>query len=720
MSEKYNRYKNKKSGTKEDLFSQNKFKHVEFIDDKTERENNYSTDITHNNIKDDDKEINDRESVIIPSEDEQQTTKKKNDQTSKNKTKKNHKNQEKKEKDTKKKIKKDKKGKKENPKEEIEFDINDILNNNNNNVNNGGLLLTELLNIGGENKEAKIEDKQDTQKKEEKTSENTKDIKNLNTKLDSIQVTESIKIGVNGDEIKPEESHEGNLIKNKISKSGQKVSNKQKITFNRTLENNLLKNHEVFLTEVDEALSKENTRYLNSLRNEQQIIKRYIEKINDNEKIIQKSEMFEKNVSENNLRKSYLTNISKTRKELNIRLESINEKINSISREENSKKKYIKKNLTEIVDDNCDDRYKLELETIHEHENKSRKKYGRNLLDKAFNKSKNELDFKERNLKYYKQKSFNETNQKEKDLILKRKNEINAKLEKTKKNINEKSKKEKNYLYFKYKENFEKQEKLLLESIKNKRKAPLITRDELREYDEMNKQNQNSSNPEEQKKYTEKIKSHRSQTLQSNHHFNQGEKVQKLNKISSRQPFIRINKTLKTIRDSNNKTSKDILLQTEENNKKGLNIFRYSHINSYKKNTDYNFNLNKSLKKKNKLKPIQILHRRQDETIDCMKSMKKRNIAKKKCKSFNFDDLFEDKDEDKNKNKENNDKCLESLNVDKFRTDSFDRNLTKKNNMSAAFLTNPYLINEIGGLLVETIQSKLNIINSLSNKKDEK
>ena len=40
--------------------------------------------------------------------------------------------------------------------------------------------------------------------------------------------------------------------------------------------------------------------------------------------------------------------------------------------------------------------------------------------------------------------------------------------------------------------------------------------------------------------------------------------------------------------------------------------------------------------------------------------------------------------------------------------------------MSAAFLTNPYLINEIGGLLAESNQSKLNIINSLSNKKDEK
>ena len=694
MSEKYNRYKIRKGGTKEDLFSKNKFKHVEFIDDKTERENNYSTDITHNNIKDEEKDLNDRESVIIPSEDEQQTTKKKNDQTSKNKTKNNsHKKQEK---DTKKKIKNDKKGKKEKPKKEIEFDINDILNNNNNNnnVNNGGLLLTELLNVGGENKE--------------KTTENTKENNNLKTKLDSLQVAESIRIGDNED-----------LLKNKISKSDNKMSNTQQLNLNKTLESKLLKDHEVIITEVDNALSKENTRYLNSLRNEQQIIKRYIEKLNDNEKLIEKSEMLEKNVAENKLRKSYLTSISKTRKELNSRLESINNKINSLSIEESSNKKRIKKNLTEIVEDNFADRSKLTLDTIHENGSKSRKKGSRNMLDKAFNKSKNELDLKERNLKFYKQKSFNEPNQKELDLILKRKNEINAKLEKTKKNINEKSKKGKNYLYFKYKENFERQERLLLEIIKNKRKPPLITRDELKEYDEMNK-NQNSSNPEEQNKYSEKMKSFRSQTLQNSHHFNQGEKVQKLNKLTARQPYIKINKTLKEINDSKNKTSKDNLLQTDINNRKGLNVFRYSHINSYQKNTDYNFNINKSHRKKNKLKPIQILHRRQDETIDCMKSIKRRNIVRKKCKSFNFDDLFEDKDEDKNKNLEKNDKCPESLNADKFRTDSFDKKLFKRNDMSAAFLTNPYLINEIGGLLADSIQSKLNIINSLSIKKDEK
>ena len=81
MSEKYNRYKDFKSGTKKDLFVGKKIKHVEFIDEKTERENNISTDITHHNIKEEDKEINANESIIIP----QQNKKDKKIQVSKDK-----------------------------------------------------------------------------------------------------------------------------------------------------------------------------------------------------------------------------------------------------------------------------------------------------------------------------------------------------------------------------------------------------------------------------------------------------------------------------------------------------------------------------------------------------------------------------------------------------------------------------------------------------------
>ena len=677
MSEKYNRYKHFKSGTKKDLFAGKRIKHVEFIDEKTDRENNISTDITHHNIKEEEKEINANETIIIP----QENKKDKKIQISKDKN-----INKKQEKDIKK-----KKDKKEKSKEVLELDINDILNNNNNDTS-GGVLLTELVNIGG-NKAKKQEE----------------DIENKQTKLEDHQLTKSVKFDIGNYKLKTEETQQKNREKKK--------SNIKNLDPSKTLDNKMITDHNTILNEVDEILSKENMRYLNNLKNEEQIIKRYIGKLDDNQKMIENSEMLKNNMAENKMRSSYLNNISKTRKELNIRLESIEQKINSILKEENNKKKNLKKNLTEIIDDNFDNKYKNNLETIQEDERILKRKFRRNILDKAFNKSKNDLDFEERKLKYFKQKSFNETNQKEKDLFLKRRNEINAKLEKTKKNISEKSKK--NYLYLKYKDNFEKQEKLLLESIKNKRKAPLITREELKEYDQNNgQQNQNSeSNPEEQKKNLQNMNNYRSQTLPNNRQ----ERTKKLKKINTRHNFIKINKIIRD--NSNNKSSKDNLLQTESINKRRLNIFRYSNINQNQKNFDNHFRgMNKSLKRKNKLKPIQILQRKQDETRDFSKgkSWKRRIIFKKKCKSFNFEDLFEDKNEEKNK--EYNEKCLKSLDVDKIRTDTFDTKILKRNDMSmsAAFLTNSYLVNEIGGFLVDSIQAKLNIINSLSLKKDEK
>lgn len=674
MSEKYNRYKDFKSGTKKDLFVGKKIKHVEFIDEKTERENNISTDITHHNIKEEDKEINANESIIIP----QQNKKDKKIQVSKDKN-----INKKQEKDIKK-----KKDKKEKSKEVLELDINDILNSNkNNNYSSGGVLLTELLNIGG-NKAKKQEE----------------DIENKQTKEKNPQLTKSVKFEIDNDKLKTEESQQKTYEKKK--------SNIKNLNLSKTLDNKMITDHNIILNEVDEILSKENMRYLNCLKKEKQIIEKYIKKLDDNQKMIENSEMLKDNLAESKMRSNYINNISKTRKELNNRLELIEQKINSILKEENNKKKIFKKNLTEIFDNNFDNKYNIPLETIQEDERILKTKFRRNMLDKA--------DFEERKLKYYKQKSFDETNQKEEDLFLKRRNEINAKLEKTKKNINEKTKiKEKSYLYLKYKENFEKEEKLLLESIKNKRKAPLITCEELKEYDENNdQQNQNlENNPEEEKKYLQNMNNYRSQTLPTNP---QG-KAQKLKIINTRHNFIKINKSISI--NSNNKSSKDNLLQTESINKKRVNIFRYSYINQYQKNYDNHFRvMNKSLKGKRKLKPIQILHRKQDETRDFSKgkSRKRRIIFKKKCKSFNFEDLFEDKKE--GKSKENNEKCLKSLDVERIRNNIFDQKILKKDDMSmsAALLTNPYLMNEIGGFLADSIQEKLNIINSLSLKKDEK
>ena len=281
MSEKYNRYKHFKSGTKKDLFSGKRIKHVEFIEEKTDRENNISTDITHHNIKEEEKEINANETIIIP----QENKKDKKIQISKDKN-----INKKQEKDIKK-----KKDKKEKSKEVLELDINDILNNNNNDTS-GGVLLTELVNIGG-NKAKKQEE----------------DIENKQTKLEDHQLTKSVKFDIGNYKLKTEETQQKNREKKK--------SNIKNLDPSKTLDNKMITDHNTILNEVDEILSKENMRYLNNLKNEEQIIKRYIGKLDDNQKMIENSEMLKNNMAENKMRSSYLNNISKTRKELNIRLE---------------------------------------------------------------------------------------------------------------------------------------------------------------------------------------------------------------------------------------------------------------------------------------------------------------------------------------------------------------------------------------------------------------
>ena len=183
MSEKYNRYKHFKSGTKKDLFSGKRIKHVEFIEEKTDRENNISTDITHHNIKEEEKEINANETIIIP----QENKKDKKIQISKDKN-----INKKQEKDIKK-----KKDKKEKSKEVLELDINDILNNNNNDTS-GGVLLTELVNIGG-NKAKKQEE----------------DIENKQTKLEDHQLTKSVKFDIGNYKLKTEETQQKNREKKK-------------------------------------------------------------------------------------------------------------------------------------------------------------------------------------------------------------------------------------------------------------------------------------------------------------------------------------------------------------------------------------------------------------------------------------------------------------------------------------------------------------------------
>ena len=386
---------------------------------------------------------------------------------------------------------------------------------------------------------------------------------------------------------------------------------------------------------------------------------------------------------------------------------------------------------------------------MQKNEEKIRQKYNLDLQN-ALNKRNEELDKKEKNIKELKQKLFNEARQREKEIFLKRKNEIDEKLEKTKKFINEKFQKtEKDYLFYRYQENYDKKEKKLFDKINMNKKDPLVTQEELKLLSEKIEQQKQylQDNAEEKRRQMQKLWNYRSQTLPTYRHplvdKIEEEKAKKLNdeeddkkkkecnqleKINYKPPSVKINKKLKQIREKRfNTNNKEMVLETELNNKKRLDKLRFSPIITNKnpiiqdeKSLELNNNnyidlneVKKSLikKQKKKLKPIKILHPKSPKPIDYLKEMKeKRNMSNdiEKKKKINFDDLFSG--DNKNEN------IIESLEVAKIRTESIDRKVERKKefmNSNGGYLKNPYLAGEIGDLLVESIQAKLKLMNKI-------
>ena len=753
-----------------------KKKHHEDTEEKNDdKDNNQNKESTNSEHKEEDRELNEEALANIPSKEVPKKKKKKKKKEEEENKEKNKENDKEKEKEDDKKEKKEKKGKKEKKenkdkesKEKKELDINDLLNKNSD--NNGGIMLTELLDIE-EGKSKKKKHKKDKDKSdkstenimEEKEIKNNIDLENeltedkmpetksdyLKDKFDSLQLSDALKTGINKSIIKSHEDIHDDIKNDKLKINSKVISNSELMALNKSLENLLSENGNVFLTGVDKYFSKENIKYLKNLKTEEQILRKNIEKLNQNQKMIQNSVPLKDNLVENNIRNSQLKTISKTKDELMLRLEKINQKIEILLYEEKLRQKSIQQFLPEEEDES---KFNIQLAKMQKQENKIRLKFQKD-IEKTIDKKNKELDEKEKNLSNMRQKLFNEARKKEKELFLKRKNEIDEKLEKTKKFINEKVKKaEKDYLFFKFKENFEQKEKRLIDKINMTKKVPLVTQEELKELaDKIEMQKQYLvDNAEEKKKQLQQLWKYRSQTLPNYRHPLQvkieEEKIRKINeeedehkrkeynqleKINYKPPSVKINKRLKTIREKRiNQSNKDMVLETELNNKKRLNKFRISPINITRNKSikdEQNSILNKNNyidlnevkkalvnknKNKAKLKPIQILHPKPDKPIDYLKELKeKRNLSTEieKKKVDNFDDLFT--------GDKGNENILESLEMAKIRTDSIDKQVERKKeimNASGGYLKNPYMASEIGDLLVESIQAKLKIMNKLN------
>ena len=178
-------------------------------------------------------------------------------------------------------------------------------------------------------------------------------------------------------------------------------------------------------------------------------------------------------------------------------------------------------------------------------------------------------------------------------------------------------------------------------------------------------------------------------------------------------PKMKINETLKDIRENRNiKTTKEALLKTELNNK--MNILSKNFIQlKLNKNKDNEHIENK--KAINFGSPYQ----KPDKPIDYLKSViiqNKKNRNKKDL-GVGMEDIIYNIDNDIDKKNEMT--ISEYVELAKSKNKEIDKKVEEKKlilKLKGGYLLNTKLGDEVGSMLIESIQSKLNILKRLNGK----
>ena len=613
----------------------------------------------------------------------------------------------------------------------------------NNNINNGSLMLTELLDLENNNSANKLKSKITLNK----TYEKEESSKYLKKKLDNIKLSTSLKDGINSGIRKTHDEIHDDFKNDILNISKKNTSINEILSLNKS-------NSHIFLTGVDK-ISKENIKRLKNLKLEEEYLKKNLAKLEQNKILIENGVPLKNNIIDTNIRKSQLKNISDIKENLVSKLLKINQKIDILLNEEKLRNKGRVKQYYDNLEDS-QEQYNLHLVKLQKEQNMQREKFNED-LKLANEKKQKELEKKEKEIEDKKNQYLKNMKDKERENFLKRKKDVDEKLEKTKKFINEKfSKKISEYRFYKYKENFENNEKKLIDKVNMVKKDSLVTQKEIQELSKKIKEQKKllSEDAEEKKKQLLKLWIYRSQTLPIYKHpltikleeeqilkleKEEEEKKKKeyleLEKRNYKPPKVVINEKLKTQREARKeKTDKESVLKTELNNKKKLDKFKFTPITSTKhmriihelsqelNNNNYiDYDEVKSmLGKRNKkiLKPIHILHPKPDKPIDYLTQMimekdkkksKSNDKDKEKLTDFDINKIF-----DKNKEKGT---IIESIKMAKIHTETIDNKVQQKKQMlriNGGYLNNPELGDEVGDLLIESISNKLKIMNKLN------
>ena len=620
----------------------------------------------------------------------------------------------------------------------------------NNNINNGSLMLTELLDIDNKNNQEEINNitNNNINNRTLNVSANNNN-SFLKKKLENVKLPKNLKNDINsGIEKSHLEIHDD--FKNDLLN----ISNK-KTTVNELLGLNK-SNGNIFLTSVDK-ISKENLKRLKSLKLEEKNIKKNIAKINMNTKLLEDGLSLKNDIVDENIRKSQLKNMNDLKEDFITKLIKVNQKIELILNEEKfsqkSKKKLDWENLEEAQEE-----YNARLKKLKEEQNKNKAKFDSDLKI-AHEKHQKFCDQLELEKSGKLEKLIKERKDSERKVILKRKKEADEILEKSKKYLNEKfTKKDNDYRYYQLKEKFENNEKKLIDKVNIQKKDPLITQEEIKELSKRIKEQKKllGEDAEEKKKQLIKLWSYRSQTLPTYKHpltvkleeelalkmqQNEEDKKKKecndLEKRNYQPPKVIQSQKLKSQRETRkDKVDRESVMQTELNNKKRLDRLKFTPIISPKNlkkiqeeinqeiNNDLEFDIKSLLQKKKKkiLKPIRILHPKPEKPIDYLTQM---IVEKEKSKNKSIQEKTEDSIDIKtnlnnkitSRNEKNVDNIIDTLKMVKAQTETIDNKVQLKKQilkLNGGYLNNPKLGDEVGDLLIESIQTKLNIMNKLN------
>jgi len=587
---------------------------------------------------------------------------------------------------------------------DLEKKENNINNNDINKKGGSGLMLTELLNIN------------------EKKEENPKNAY-LKEKYPEINESSNLQKAI---KLELKKSHED--LKKRILEDNLSL-NINKSPYNKQL--NLF---------INNKKSGKTSKLLKILKENEKSLSFNIGKLTSKQKIVESLSIPKDDKVGFNNREYNLKKIKSSKENLMKKLENINEQIKEIIIKESNmenKEKIIPD--YRVLDENQEE-YNKHLAEISKKSNDSSMKY-RNKMKSSYDKRKNEIDIKEKLLLEEKQKNFREKIFNEKKLIAQRKKKNDEITNNINKYAHSKPINPENYIYNKLKEQYEEKQKKIIEKIQLMKKEPVMRKndfDELAKRRNEQKKLMQMDNEERKKKLIE-LWQYRSETLPSYHHplikyieeeekskrkeWNELEKKRiecnDLEKRNFKPPKVTINKVLrKQIENRKKVMNRDTIIKMRNNNR---NIrFKFSPIKPISKRLiehqlsfDKHNNNNIFLRNNKKiLKPIKILSPKDRKPKDYLKeviSKVHKGKSPNSTSEINFTNILE--------HSKNN--IVESLMTARNQIEKIDDKLKRKKellNMKDSYTNDVNLVDQVGKLLIDSVQSKINIISKICDK----